>query len=414
MMKSIAFSRLFFLLTFIASFFFGVGSSMAASSAWSDEYLSPSLPPPAVTLRIVGPEETVLSADAPHCKDVDERGERMDVPDAPLRAVRWGGDILALAAHYNNLPYFSRDLKTLERRGCDNMLRSAINPDPAQFSDHEWVVSHYTKGNRLFGLIHNEYWGGLYDDECRKRLGKKVPWASVCLYANLTGAVSNDGRSFDRLGVVAASSYRFASDMNRSGIRDPSNLFMNPKDGHVYMMAIVDGYRKQAGGICLFRTKDPFNEPWYAWDGHGFSYKTGSPYERPPSAKEEFCKPVSGLNITTVVHHKAADVFIALIFDERIKPGGIFYRTSADLINWSRAEFLMEAHDFHFWKKSGAQAPIVYPSLIDPESTSANFDTVHDRPYLYYQRARVRHGQALGRERDIVRRLVSVSMLNKN
>jgi len=370
---------------------------------YETEYKSDSLPAPAVSIRLAGPEELVLSADAPHCAETDEWGKRMDVPDAPLRAVRWRDEILAVAAHYNNLAYYTRSLKNLERRDCHSLLKSRKDPNPCAFADHEWLISLYISDDRLFGLIHNEYWGGLYDRECRERLGKRVPWASVCLYVNLTGAVSEDGRQFIRKGIVAAYPYPFSSDMKRNGVRDPTNLFRNPKDNHVYFLAWVDPYNDQKGGKCLFRSKDPFSDPWLVWDGKGFNHSMGSPCEG-EKHKRVLCQPVSGLGITTVVYYEPSQTFIGLVFDERISPGGIFYRTSPDLIHWSRAEFLMEGHDFKHWKKRGAEAPIIFPSLIDPESRSANFDMIGDHPYLYFMRARVKDGVALGRKRDILRR----------
>jgi len=54
-------------------------------------------------------------------------------------------------------------------------------------------------------------------------------------------------------------------------------------------------------------------------------------------------------------------------------------------------------------EKKGASAPVVYPSLLDPESPSLNFDTTGSNPWLYFQRVRTRNGEALGRERDIIR-----------
>ena len=349
----------------------------------------------------------MLSADSWRCTDVDKHGRRLDVPDAPVRAVKWGGEFISLAAHYNNLRYYSRDLKTFERRDCKSLIQSRHDGEPSHFGDHEWLVSLYVNGDLIFGLIHNEYWGGLYDDRCRKRLGKRDPWSSICLYVNLTGAISSDGREFQRTGIVAAYPYPFSTDMNRHGVRDPTNIFRNPNDGYVYFLAIVDAYKAQRGGMCLFRSKDPFKGSWFAWDGAGFSVKLESPYRRDELGHAMVCNPVSGLNMTTVLYHEQSNSFIALVFEERIKPGGIFYRTSRDLIHWSSAKFLMEAHDFHHWIKSEGP-PIVYPSLIDPKSKSLNFDTTGNTPYLYFIRSRVERGKLLGRDRDIIRRNIKI------
>ena len=375
---------------------------------YSEEYRNAQMSP-SVRLILGATEEIVLGAYEPHCDAVDENGQRMDVPDAPLRAIRWHDGILAIAAHYNNLIYSSDTLQTLRRRDCNSVYKSKKNSDPARFADREWLVSLYASGNRLFGLVHNEYWGALHNKECKDRLGRRPPWASICLYGNLTGAVSNDARSFRTSGLVAAYPYSFSTDFTRNGIRDPSNIFRSPKDGYIYFMAWVDPYKEQQGGECLFRSKDPFKQPWLAWDGTGFNVPMDSPYERRGDAKSTFCKPVSGLWMTTVVYFEPADVFVALAFDERIAPGGVFYRTSKNLIDWSRAELLMEGHGFTFWKKKGASAPVVYPALLDPESQSMNFDTIGTSPYLYFQRAKTQRGEALGRERDIIRIRLTVS-----
>jgi hypothetical protein len=378
---------------------------LCAASDWkpagySNEYLH-AAQPSTVELSVAGQEQIVLSSGAPHCPGLDAGGERMDVPDAPLRVIRLGTRLLATAAHYDNLAYsISSDLATLGREGCASMLPSKLDGDPSHFSDHEWLVSMYVLGDRIFGLVHDEYWGGLYNKQCSDRLGKRSPWDDVCLYGNLAGSASKDGaKTFQRSGVVAAYPYAFAEDMNRNGVRDPSNVFYNPGDGYVYFMSWVDPRGDQKGGECLFRSKEPFSNTWLAWDGHGFSASMGSPFRH----QEAICEPVSGLWITTVVYSAAARTFVALAYDERIKPGGVFYRTSTDLIHWSKAEFLMEAHNHKYWKKNDKFGPIVYPSLIDPGSTSPNFDTVDGKPYLYFIRWAVKDRQPQGREREIVR-----------
>lgn len=370
---------------------------------FNEEYKS-SLPSAQVTLRIAGTEEIVLAADASHCAESDADGSRLDVPDAPVRAIRTNKGLLVTAAHYNNLAYTSQDLTTFKRENCKSMLPSRLDPNPSDFSDHEWLISLYSRGGKIFGLVHDEYWGALYNLRCKLRLGNQLPWGDVCLYVNQTGAVSSDdGISFKRNGLVTAYPYVFSSEMNRNGLRDPSNLFYNPNDGYVYFMSWVDPYKEQTGGECLYRTKDPFaGRAWYAWDGKGFNVSMNSAYTN-TSRHVKTCTPVSGLWITTVVYNEKHKTFVALVNDERIRPGGIFYRTSPDLINWSRPEFLLEVHNQRFWKDDGHAGPVVYPSLIDPKSDSPNFDTVKDAPYLYFIRLRVNKGQPQSRERDIVR-----------
>jgi len=374
-------------------------SALHAASNHSDEYTR-ATQPPAVALAIAGPEELLLSADAPHCPGVDVKGERMDVPDAPLRAIRSDHGLLVISAHYNNLAYASSDLVRIDRRNCVSMLPSALDADPSRFTDHEWLVSMYVQKGRIFALVHNEYWGGLYNSQCRDRLGRRNPWDAICLYGNLTGAVSSDaGLSFQRTSVVAAYPYAFSPEMNRNGVRDPSNLFHNPDDGYVYFMAWIDPQEDQQGGECLFRSKDPLSEPWFAWDGRNFGALMGSPFGH----QQARCEPVSGLWISTVVHVASAKTFVAIAYDERVKPGGVFYRTSKDLIHWSKPSLILEAHDAKHLRSGDDSRPLTYPSLIDPASSSPNFDTAGPRPYLYFNRWRVKNGKPQGRERDIMR-----------
>jgi hypothetical protein len=59
--------------------------------------------------------------------------------------------------------------------------------------------------------------------------------------------------------------------------------------------------------------------------------------------------------------------------------------TSPDLIAWSTPTLVMPAsHPVTY--QCGDADPINYPSLLDPASTSRNFETVGDRAYLYFTR----------------------------
>jgi hypothetical protein len=371
------------------------------------EFSNPALPKPGLRLNLTGAPETVFSADDPHCPDKDEWGNRIDIPDAPVRAFRGkDGRLRVLAAHYDNLIFATKGLNRLQRQGCQTVFVSRKDGDPSHFADRQWLISVYAmKSGEVFGLVHDEYWGGTHDPYCATRLAGKAAWAGVCVYINLTGATSADGNAFKPLpGVVAALPSRFNGFMDRAGVRDPTNLMLNPKDGYVYFMATVDGYDGQARGTCLFRNRAPFTESWKTWGGDGFTQSMGSPYA---SGRRVRCEPVGGLETTTLLYHARSGQFIALGQEERLRPGGIFYRTSKDLTHWSRPVMLREAHGFGFWKPGQGDMSL-YPSLIDDTSPSLNFDTLGDQAYLYYIRVRTSGSQVADRQRDIMRIKVDI------
>lgn len=371
------------------------------------EFSDPGLPPAGLRLSLAGAPEVVFSADDPHCPDKDEWGNRLDIPDAPVRAFRGrGGTLHVLAAHYDNLLLGGKNLGRLQRQGCRTALASRMDGNPAHFADRQWLISAYAmKSGEVFGLVHDEYWGGTHDPYCATRLAGKPAWAGACVYINLTSARSTDGNVFAPApGVVAALPSKFNGFMDRAGVRDPTNLMLNPKDGYVYFMATVDAYDSQRRGTCLFRNRLPFTSTWRVWDGEGFSQSMGDPYT---TARHAHCEPVAGLEVTTLLYHARSHLFVSLGHEERLRPGGIFYRTSKDLIHWSRPVMLREAHGFGFWRP-GQGDMTVYPSLIDDTSSSLNFDTISDSAYLYYVRVRTPGGQVMDRQRDIVRIKVDI------
>lgn len=385
-----------------------------------EEYAQPDRAAPTIKLSVASDAEVVFSAEEYSCDGKDEWGGKMDVPDAPMRAVRISdGEIAVFTAHYNNVISRSRSLSRFWRTSCTTALNSNKNADPSIFSDREWLVSPVLLPNgKIFGLVHNEFWGGLHDKICAKKLGATMPWESVCLYVNLTGSTSIDGgKSFQRLEgdkkTAAAFPYPFKSDMTRQGVRDPSNIFFNPNDRKYYFTAIVDAYKDQERGSCLFQTDDPSTNKWLTWNGRYFQRTMPSPYPSNTQTEPSTCAPVSKLDFTSVLYSPEYRIFIGFGQEERVKPGGLFYRTSKDLINWSQPILLISGHSFGKWKTGDRF--IAYPSLIDPDSSSPNFDTISKSGYVYYQSVRTSlEGKLLGRERDIVRQKIIIKSTPNN
>ena len=64
---------------------------------------------------------------------------------------------------------------------------------------------------------------------------------------------------------------------------------------------------------------------------------------------------------------------------------GFYYSLSSDLIHWSRPALILEG-EMPWTYRCGDADPILYPSVLDPSSTSRNFETTGRRPYLYFTR----------------------------
>ena len=64
---------------------------------------------------------------------------------------------------------------------------------------------------------------------------------------------------------------------------------------------------------------------------------------------------------------------------------GFYYSTSADLIHWEPRRLIHEA-EMAYTYECGDPNPVAYPSLLDPDSSSRNFETTGRAPWLYFTR----------------------------
>jgi hypothetical protein len=66
---------------------------------------------------------------------------------------------------------------------------------------------------------------------------------------------------------------------------------------------------------------------------------------------------------------------------------GFYYSLSNDLIHWSAAKLLLRGElDWTYQCSDYPDLPIRDPSLLDPASSSRNFEDVHQHAYLYFTR----------------------------
>ena len=87
--------------------------------------------------------------------------------------------------------------------------------------------------------------------------------------------------------------------------------------------------------------------------------------------------------------------------------GGVFAATSSDLVRWSEPVQVLAAQGERAWR-CGEPPPLAYPSLIDPASGSANFETVGATAMLFLTRFNP-HGCRTSMDRDLIRVPVAIS-----
>ena len=305
-----------------------------------------------------------------------DRCDETDIPDSGMRAFRDNEGLIRLFSTWSvNRALVGKTFDTL-RRDCLVSYRGAENDDPAAFNDRGWLASTYTTDGRVvYAIIHNEFLG-------YKRRSSLCPSGiyTNCWYNSLGLAKSQDGgRSFARVGLVAAPLERYVPDMGqRVGPSTPTNIVQ--LDGWYYFIFVFDFIPKQRQ-VCIARTNN-LSDPssWRAWDGSDFQIEFSNPYN---GAKREPCKHLIGLPVatpTSLVVHQKSGTFVLI----QIRPTGFYYSTSMDMLHWSKANILMPASTYR--PKCDEQATYTWPGLIDPQSQSRNFETIGDSAFLLYVR----------------------------
>jgi hypothetical protein len=335
-------------------------------------------------LTIVGRPETVFDWSRSAC-------EPIDIPDAPARAFRdVRGQVHLFASHYVTRAMVGPSLDRLSR-DCKVVMSSSENANPALFNDRAWLSAPYTPdGRSVYALVHDEYQGYTHPGQCRFTTYRH------CWYNALTFAVSHDGgRTFTAppspANVVASSPYAYVPDSRPYGIFAPSNVVH--RNGFYYVLVRAGTFGDQHAGTCLMRTNN-LAEPasWRAWDGGGFNVQFMNPYRETvndpgnhvcrPVARDEISDMTGGLTYNTYL-----DRFVLVGTAGASQPTdwGIYYSVSKDLIHWSPRRLAMRGV-FPWIYKCGEENPIAYPSILDPNSSSRNFDTADKRAYLYLTR----------------------------
>merc|ERR1712216_381018 len=134
-------------------------------------------------------------------------------------------------------------------------------------------------------------------------------------------------------------------------------------------------------GNCVIRSRD-LTDPlsWRSWTGEGWEGRFIDPYRMNESSPQaHVCMPVLNLAYPSLLWSTVHQKWLAAggkgsTFD----CSEVVYVLSDDLVSWSESYAIYEP-------PCGSQPHgIIYTSLMDPSSSSANFDVVGAYPYVYF------------------------------
>jgi hypothetical protein len=157
---------------------------------------------------------------------------------------------------------------------------------------------------------------------------------------------------------------------------------------------------------------DDISQPgvWRFWNGTAFEGQFADPYTNDISnPKEHICSPIDRDNIGASMNESITFntylnryVLVGISADwlENREVWGFYYLFSDDLINWTHRKLLVEIELPWTVEFPGSDTSFLYPSILDPESTSRNFETTDQTAYLYYTRNNFGHGSL---DRDLIR-----------
>jgi hypothetical protein len=354
----------------------------------------------------LGAEEMVFQWSTDRCED-------LDLPDVPAHVVRLADGTLVLIDGDAPRTYasFGADFSSLQHDCAQFALSSGVSYYPESYDNWEWIHSIYREGDIIHALIHNEYHDPISADCAPGDTGPGNP----CWYNSVTYAFSTDGgHTFSHAtppGHVVAPPWQEWDPTGPPppyGYFNPSNI-VHGQDGFYYaMIPALD--RSGEGGGCVMRTQtldDPTS--WRGWDGTGFSLQLTSPYTGPTPAR---CMSVLGIfgqpSLTYNTYLGRYMMFgMTAVGGPTEVVGGFFYTLSSDLINWTPERFVRAAYIpwcCFDWSRTDAIAA-VYPSIIDHEDSTPNFERPGRTPYLYYTRPNDYPGR-----RDLDRDLVRIPM----
>lgn len=166
-----------------------------------------------------------------------------------------------------------------------------------------------------------------------------------------------------------------------------------------YYVYMREHFYQQGGNvaaICVMRTNNLADaSSWRAWDGRDFTVSFVNPYLEPDEAKSApKCKSIPaepGLGVMNqsitfnTYLNRYVMVGVTAVHINGREVWGVLYSFSRDLVHWEPRKLLYEV-ELPWTYQPGDPDYYLYPSLLDPESSSRNFDTTGQHAYLYLAR----------------------------
>ena len=339
-----------------------------------------------------------------------------DIPDQPARAFREAnGTINLVDTHHTGWRNTTPDLATLTHRCSPLMMTSGNNSDPSKYDATEWIGSVWTPdGTTVYALVHEEYQGWRHSSGgyCL-RSGETLAERQTCWYNAITLMTStNGGSTFSHTTppshLVASTPLRYQAGVGPIGFFQPSNIVRADDGWHYFMSRVHPGTGPQPEGTCLMRTRnvaDPTS--WRGWSGTGFTRRFPSPYTETLDPADHVCEPVQPDRIATRSESLTWNTYFKKwmlvgsgLNADGVSGTGFYYHLSDDLINWTEGKLLMKGP--LPWEHDCQDEVLRDPSLLDPQSKTRNFDTVGQRPNLYFTRFHLT-GCSWSLDRDLVR-----------
>ena len=345
------------------------------------------------TVRQIAPETVPFDWSAQKCTNDD-------IPDQPARAFREAnGTINFVDTHHTMWRSTTTNLTTLSHRCSPVMMSSHNNTDPAMYDDKEWIGAPWTSdGTTVYALTHSEYQGyrhapGGYCIRSGEPFSDKAKcWQNALTLVTSTNGGSTFSHTTPPSHLVAGSPIRWERGNGPIGFFQPSHI-VKGQDGWHYVMARVMG-GVQPLGSCVLRSRnvaDPTS--WRGWSGTGFTVTFPSPYLNTLDPAQHICEPATPQYIGTLSESLGWSTYFkqwVLVGSSDNADGvsgpGFYFYTSDDLINWSQATLLMQAELPWTYQCADGNAFYRDPSLLDPQSKTRNFDTMGQRPYLFFTR----------------------------
>ena len=324
-----------------------------------------------------------------------------DIPDAMARAFRdYTGTIHLVAASTDLFQGLGPTLESVQHN-CEAAYRSANDPNPADFNDQVWIDSFYTvDGKHIAGLGHTEYHGWAIAGECHSQNYNECEYDSDTYHRSEDGGYHFNSRRAPA-NFLAGVPYEYRIDDGPTGYSVDSNIIQ--LGGWYYAMVTAWAWPPNCSGTqgpnkCVvpsgggpMRTANVFDpSSWRGWSGTDFSVAFVDPYPGPVvHPKDHVYTPVQYMDVVTGINvFQSSNLVVATLWnpwDNEYGVRGLYFSTSADLVNWTKPVLVATLQQFLDQEPKGSWS-YAYFSLIDPDAPDLNFSVIGDQPYLYYVR----------------------------